>query len=64
MVTVEPGSSAIDAFYGVTIDQIRVIAEARALEIRTGPSASDHYQAWESSASATEGLRAFVQAVD
>ena len=63
-VYVKPVASAIDAFYGITIDQIRVIAEATDLEIRTGPSASDHYQAWESSASATEGLRAFVQAVD
>ena len=63
-VYVKPASSAIDAYYGVTIDQIRVIAEARDLEIRTGPSASDHYLAWESSVSATDGLREFVQVVD
>jgi len=63
-VYVKPVASAIDAYYGVTIDQIRVMADASDLEIRTGPSASDHYQAWETSASATDGLRAFVQAVD
>ena len=63
-VYVKPVALAIDAYYGVTIDQIRVIAEARDLEIRTGPSAGDHYQAWESSESATDSLREFVQAVD
>lgn len=63
-VYVKPVALAVDAYYGVTIDQIRVIAEARDLEIRTGPSAGDHYRAWESSESATDSLRAFVQAVD
>jgi hypothetical protein len=63
-VYVKPVALAIDAYYGVTIDQIRMIAEARNLEIRTGPSASDRYQAWESSESATDSLRAFVQAVE
>lgn len=63
-VYVKPVESAIDAYYGVTIDQIRVIAEARDLEIRTGPSEREHFQPWESSEAATDGLRAFVLSVE
>jgi hypothetical protein len=64
LVYVKPVATAIDAYYGVTIDQIRVMAEARDLEIRTGPSAGDRYQAWESSETATDGLREFLRQVN
>lgn len=63
-VYVKPVASATDAFYAVTIDQIRMIAEARDVELRTGPTASGHYLRWEASAAAAAGLRAFVQEVD
>lgn len=62
-VYVKPVASATDAFYAVTIDQIRIIAEAKDVELRTGPTASGHYLPWETSAAAAAGLRAFVQEV-
>jgi hypothetical protein len=63
-VYVKPVASATDAFYAVTIDQIRVIAEATDVELRTGRAATGHFQPWEGSPSAAAGLRAFVQEVD
>jgi len=63
-VYVKPVASATDAFYAVTIDQIRMIAEAKDVELRTGPTSRGHYLLWEASAAAAAGLRAFVQEVN
>ena len=63
-VYVKPTASATDAFYAVTIDQIRVIAESRDLELRVGGLKPIHYIPWDTAESATVGIREFVRSVN
>lgn len=56
----KPVASAADAYYRVTIDQIRLIAEADEIRLRTtGPSRRE-YQLWERQRSAYRSLKAFL----
>lgn len=54
----KPVHGAVDAFYPVTLDQLRRIAAATEVYAVAGPQSRDRYQAWEWSPSA---LRAFVE---
>ena len=63
-VYVKPTASAIDAFYAVTIDQIRLVAESRDLELRVGSLRPIQYIPWDTAESATVGIREFVRSVN
>ena len=58
-IYVKPVASAVDAYYEVTIDQIRLIAHANNIRISTGPLVSDNYETWDEQESALESMRAF-----
>ena len=63
-VYVKPTASATDAFYAVTIDQIRVVAESRDLELRVGNFKPVQYIPWDTTESGTVGFREFVRSVN
>ena len=62
-VYIRPAASAIDAYYEVTIDQIRLMADASDIRVSTGPSQSDNYETWDDQKSALESMRAFLEHV-
>jgi hypothetical protein len=43
----KPVESAVDAFYGVTVDQLRRIAAAREIYLLAGAGQEERYEAWE-----------------
>jgi hypothetical protein len=57
----KPVASAADAYYEVTLDQIRLIAEARDLRILTTGSAAYSFELWDGQGSAYNALHAFVE---
>lgn len=59
-VYVAPVSSAADVYYRVTMDQIRLLAEARDIEILTSSARARRYFPWDDHSSSRVGLRAFV----
>ena len=60
---VKPVASATDGYYRVTIDQIRLIAEAKDIEIRAGTTAAKRFVLWDTSASGNSAIISFVQRV-
>jgi hypothetical protein len=62
-VYAKPVASATDAYYSVTIDQIRLIAEARDIEIRAGTTSAKQFIPWDTSPSGNSALIRFVQDV-
>lgn len=56
-----PAASAVDAYYEITIDQIRLMAEARELRLHTGGADSSNYEPWDSDVMTRSGWRAFVE---
>ena len=62
-VYVKPFSSAVEAYYEVTIDQIRFIANSGDVHLSTGPSQSDSYEPWDDQRSALETMLTFVDYV-
>ena len=58
---VKPVASSTDAYYQVTIDQIRLIAEARDLEIRAGSTGPQRYAPWDSGSTTSASIQAFVR---
>ncbi len=60
-VYVKPVASAADAFYAITQDQIRVIAEARDVRLRTISTRSRQYELWDNQGTARAGLHAFLE---
>jgi len=62
-VYVKPVASATDGYYRVTIDQIRLMAEARDLEIRAGSTRPQRYTPWDSASSTSASMQAFVREV-
>jgi len=61
-VYTKPVASATDAYYAVTVDQVRLIAESRDLRLRTSGSSQREYLLWGSQQAARTGLDAFVDA--
>ena len=59
-VYVKPVASAAAAYYEVTIDQIRLIAESRALQLRVGTTRPKSYTLWDKQGSANASIRAFI----
>ena len=60
-VFLKPVASATDAYYAVTADQLRLIAEAQDIRLQpTGPRA-DTYEPWDNQSAARKGLREFLR---
>ena len=60
-VYLKPMASAADAYYQVTVDQIRLIAESSDLRLRTaGPQPRD-FELWDDQASAKASLAEFLR---
>lgn len=63
-VYVQPVASALGGYYRVTIDQMRLIAESRDLEIRAGIAQPQRYLPWDSIQETSAALSAFLQNID
>lgn len=57
----KPVASAADAFYEVTLDQLRLIAQSRDLRLLTSGPRPAYFEPWDREQSAMEGLRRFVE---
>jgi hypothetical protein len=56
-----PTATAADAYYPVTMDQIRLIAAATDVRLRTAGPRARSYEPWDSQAQAFAGMQAFVR---
>jgi hypothetical protein len=59
-VYLKPVASAADAYYEVTADQIRLIAEAQDIRLRTSGPSSREYQPWNDQRDAFRSMQAFL----
>ena len=59
-VYVKPVASAADAYYRVTVDQVRLIAESGEIHLRVGTAQPKSYTLWDKQGSANAAIRAFV----
>ena len=59
----KPVASASEAYYPLTVDQIRFIAEARSVTLRTTGSSPREYNLWSGQQSARQALLAFLDQV-
>lgn len=59
-VYVKPVASAADAYYRVTVDQIRFIAESRDIQLRVGAAQPKSYALWDKQGAANASIRAFI----
>ncbi len=59
-VYVKPVAGAADAYYRVTIDQIRLIASARQIDLRVGGAGALSYAMWDQQDKAFAAMRAFL----
>lgn len=59
-VYVKPVASAADAYYEVTIDQVRLLAAARDLRLLSTGRGGASYELWSNQGAAFEALQAFV----
>jgi hypothetical protein len=59
-VYAQPVASAIDAYYEVTVDQIRFIAEANDLSLRTSGFRSLSFELWDEQPAAKQAFRRFL----
>ena len=59
-VYVKPVASAADAYYRVTVDQIRLIAESSDIQLRVGTTRPKSYSLWDKQGSANASIRAFI----
>ena len=58
-----PVASAVDAYYLVTLDQIRLLSEARDISIQTAPGESGRYEVWADGDRSAEAMRQFVRQI-
>ena len=56
-----PTASAANAYYSVTLDQLRLIALATDIELRTGGPRTSTYSQWDSQAQAKLSLHSFLR---
>jgi len=59
-VYLKPVASAADAYYEVTIDQLRLIAESIDVRLQSGGSRIETYEPWDHQEPAKSGLREFL----
>ena len=62
-VYLRPAPSAIDAYYAVTADQIRVLGEAREIRLIAGGATRLEFEPWTGARNAFAGIREFLSAV-
>jgi len=62
-VYIKPVTSATEAYYEVTADQLRLIADATDVRLQLTGSATRAYEPWDSQTSAHASLRAFLEFV-
>ena len=62
-VYLRPVASASDAFYPLTVDQIRFIAEARSVTLRTTGASPREYNLWSGQQGARQAFLAFLDQV-
>lgn len=60
-VYVKPVASAVDAYYEATIDQIRLISEAREIRVHAGFTQPLTYEPWDNQKSALSSIQAFLR---
>lgn len=60
-VYLKPVSSAADAYYRVTADQVRLVAEASEIRLRTSGAAPKEYLLWDNQQSARKSFAAFLE---
>jgi hypothetical protein len=58
-VYVKPVASAADAYYHVTLNQIRLLATAQRMELRVGSARPMHYELWDQQGPARDALVEF-----
>jgi len=63
-VYVKPVASALDGYYQVTIDQMRLIAESHDLELRAGLMRPQRYVPWDSAKNSTQAIVSFLRGMD
>ena len=61
---VKPVASAVDGYYAVTLDQVRLIAESRDLELRAGSLRPQRYDPWDSVKEASQTMVTFLLGID
>ena len=61
---VKPVASAVDGYYAVTIDQMRLIAESNDLELRAGSLQPQRYVPWDSVQEASQTMVTFLLGID
>lgn len=59
-IYIKPVASAADAYYQVTLDQLRLIAEAKDLRLQTAGSQRRSYEPWDDQRLARESLNEFL----
>lgn len=62
-VYLKPVASSVDAYYRVTADQIRLIAESSDIRLRTTGSSPKGFEMWDQQKAARAGLNEFVSRV-
>lgn len=60
-VYTRPVASALDAYYPVTLDQIRLLAEATDIRIRSAGVTGGSFERWDGDRGANDALREFVR---
>lgn len=60
-IYLKPVASAADAYYAISVDQIRLIAEADEVRIQTTGSRNRSYESWDNQKSAKAALRRFLE---
>ena len=60
-IFLKPAALAADAYYEVTLDQIRLISESRDLRLQTTGAAPRRFELWDDQKAARKGLAAFLQ---
>jgi hypothetical protein len=62
-VYVKPVASAAEAYYEVTVDQLRLIAEATDIRLKTIGAQTRDYEPWDSQSAARGNMQAFLEYV-
>lgn len=61
-VYLKPVASATDAYYEVTVDQLRLIAEAQDVRVQSTGTRHNSYEPWDNQKAAKAGLLEFLNA--
>jgi len=60
----KPTALAADAYYAITMDQIRVIAQARDIRLHSSGTHGESYEPWDSQSRAQSSMREFLSYLD